>query len=389
MKRAETLKQIKPLVNYCKTGRLFEVQEWIKAGKPVSLPKQETGRRPKSPLEYAIESGNFSIVQILLEGGASTNEYDYCALEHASEKKRLDIVKLLVDFDADVSMVDIAWVFECSTVQIAEFLIRKGADVENGYPLAQVLIWDYKKVLSVYKKISRRHPKLKKQLNMALRYYCREGDLEWVSLLLKAGANPYENGLCEPNDDPHDSKRNALETAIFYGNYEVLNLTALKFRPNLKKNKALMETACLQGTLETIQLLIDKGIGFDTVSANIIQNLLEEIDIVCRIKKMSPWWSGTFKIDSERTREIIRKIHFFARKGFRWEPEDSKDITKARNSFVQLEPDYIIEFVWIMAGYGTCNLKGLAALVKPKSIQSMLNTPQKRRVERLLESMES
>jgi len=150
-----------------------------------------------------------------------------------------------------------------------------------------------------------------------------------------------------------------------------------------------METACLQGTLDTIQLLIDKGISLDTVSANIIKDLLRHIEIACIIQKMSPWWSGTFKIDSERTREIIRKIHFFARKGFRWEPEDTKDIARIRRLFLQLEPDYIIEFVWIMAGYGTCKLKDLAALVRPKSIQSMLNTPQKRRVERLLESMES
>jgi len=207
MKRAENIKQIKPLVNLCKAGKVFEAQEWIMSGKPVSLPAQKTGTRPKSPLEYAIESGNYSLVQILLDGGAATSEYDYCALEHASEKKRLDIVKLLVEFDADVSEVDIAWVFESSTSQIAEFLIRKGADVEDGYPLAQVLIWDYKNALSVYKKISRGYPKLKKQLNMALRYYCREGDLEWVSLLLKAGANPYEDGLCEPGDDPHESKR--------------------------------------------------------------------------------------------------------------------------------------------------------------------------------------
>ena len=35
MQRAETYEEIKPLIDLCKAGKLFEVQEWIASGKTV------------------------------------------------------------------------------------------------------------------------------------------------------------------------------------------------------------------------------------------------------------------------------------------------------------------------------------------------------------------
>jgi len=67
--------------------------------------------------------------------------------------------------------------------------------------------------------------------------------------------------------------------------------------------------------------------------------------------------------DFEEIREIIRKIHFFARQGRRWEPEGKKNINHVRRSFLKLKPDYIVEFIWIMAGYKKCQREDLEALV--------------------------
>jgi hypothetical protein len=45
-KRAQTQEEIKPLLELCRTGKLFEVQEWVRTGKPVNLPSvHECGRR--------------------------------------------------------------------------------------------------------------------------------------------------------------------------------------------------------------------------------------------------------------------------------------------------------------------------------------------------------
>ncbi len=68
MKRAATKEEIKPLIELCKAGRLFDVQRWIASGKPIDPPlPQPKVQRQRSPLQYAIESGFHSLVQVLLE----------------------------------------------------------------------------------------------------------------------------------------------------------------------------------------------------------------------------------------------------------------------------------------------------------------------------------
>ena len=39
MKRTETYEEIKPLIDLCKAGKLFDVQKWITSGKPVNGPR--------------------------------------------------------------------------------------------------------------------------------------------------------------------------------------------------------------------------------------------------------------------------------------------------------------------------------------------------------------
>jgi hypothetical protein len=74
VKRSKIYEEIRPLIDLCKRGDLFAVQEWIAAGKPVNPPLKESGNRLKSPLEIAIDLGFHSMVKILLEGGADINE---------------------------------------------------------------------------------------------------------------------------------------------------------------------------------------------------------------------------------------------------------------------------------------------------------------------------
>jgi len=85
---------------------------------------------------------------------------------------------------------------------------------------------------------------------MALRYHCGKGDLEWVSLLLSAGANPYENGLSKPDDKTVQiAWSNVLEIAILYKNFEIFELKKLKRKPKLKKNKEIFRSVCLRSYL--------------------------------------------------------------------------------------------------------------------------------------------
>jgi hypothetical protein len=64
-KRAQTQEEIKPLLELCRTGKLFEVQEWVRTGKPVNLPSVHEKRTKRNrPLWVAIELGFHSLVQV-------------------------------------------------------------------------------------------------------------------------------------------------------------------------------------------------------------------------------------------------------------------------------------------------------------------------------------
>ncbi|MGC8494153.1 MAG: ankyrin repeat domain-containing protein [Syntrophobacteraceae bacterium] len=136
-RHASSYDEIKPLIALCQAGRLFDVQTWISNGNPVNLPvPQEKGARKKGPLEVAIESGFHSLVQVLLEGGAETENSRYCALDHALGKKRLDLMELLIEHGAGINSVSMGSVFASWEPAIMEFFLDNGADVETGNPMA-------------------------------------------------------------------------------------------------------------------------------------------------------------------------------------------------------------------------------------------------------------
>jgi len=137
MKFASTYDEIKPLVDLCKAGKLFEVQKWIASGNPVNLPlvPGKGGARP-SPLHIAMDLGFHSLVEVLLDAGAAIGEPRYSPLEHAVWNRRVDLVKLLVGKGAKIDSIDVGTVFENWSPEMVEYFIANGADLETGNPLA-------------------------------------------------------------------------------------------------------------------------------------------------------------------------------------------------------------------------------------------------------------
>ena len=71
-RQAQSLDEIKPLVDMCRAGRLFAVQEWIAAGKPINPPPfPRRSNHARARLDIAVESGFHSLVEVLLKGGAA------------------------------------------------------------------------------------------------------------------------------------------------------------------------------------------------------------------------------------------------------------------------------------------------------------------------------
>ena len=203
----------------------------IASGKPVNPPPPPAKKaRKKYPLQVAVEKGFHSLVQILLEAGAIIQDGSFNAFEKALNEKRLDLLKLMVAHGVDINSVEMIYVFDAWDPKIIEYFIEQGADVETGYPLAEALCWKVRTALGVFKRHKDRFPSFQDQLNMALRHHCKEGNLKWVSLLLWAGADPYDKGTLSPNEepDPDGEDLNALEYAALYEHTDIFKLKQIK-----------------------------------------------------------------------------------------------------------------------------------------------------------------
>jgi ankyrin repeat protein len=379
MKRAETYEEIAPLVELCKAGKLFEVQDWIKAGKPVNPPPHVSGHRKKGPLEIAIEKGFHSLVQVLLEGGAEIDE-GLRLIEKAIDKNRLDLVELLVEHGADIHSVDMVDVFGSYQRPIMVWFVERGADIETDQPLAYALCNRVKPALGIVKKYGDSIPYIQEQVNTALRYHCREGNMRWVGLMLWAGGDPYAKGADEwGKSSCVEYEKNALELAACWGSFEVFKLKRIRLDPGMPELSELLFYACQAHKSELLEMLIEKGFdpaAHEKQGTALIQELLTSLVSSALFHSSRDFWEldsrSPRKLDNSGSREKMKMIHLLAKQGAKWLPEGRKKIGEARRSLLKMRADYTVEFVWIMAEYGASRREDLEELVRTSSMKSLM-----------------
>src|SRR5690606_9122747 len=100
------------LHDLCRGGRLYEVEKWIRAGRPLQLAEGvRTRRRQASALEIALDAGNHALVLLLLCNGYDPNLEWGCPLDHALKDRRWDLLDLLLEWGATPGDVDLGYLF--------------------------------------------------------------------------------------------------------------------------------------------------------------------------------------------------------------------------------------------------------------------------------------
>lgn len=388
--RAETYEEIKPLIDFCKAGKLFEVQKWIAAGKPVNPPVMSNrGRQSKTPLDVALDLGFHSLIEVLLDGGAFVETDDWDSPVYAAlNMRRFDIVELLIEHGGyDPAAINMKRVFDCWDPAIMEYFIEQGADVETGNPLAYALSERIRTALRILKQYQDRFPSFKEQANIALRHHCAEGNLKWVSLMLWAGADPYAPGPSEYNEEePDDEPLCALGYAAISGHPEVFKLKAIRLDPSHPVMKEVLRYAHWDKKGDLMQQLIEMGVNPND-QENGGSHALEFLLLSMGQPRFIPWGDGMQRtnIDSEESRAKLKAIHFLAKNGGKWIPTDRRSIESARKALMNLIPDYTVEVVWIMSKYNACSLADLRELIRTPAIKAHIR-PLSERIQQLLES---
>ncbi len=204
---------------WCREGMLFEVQEWLRAGKPVPL-----GRTvQESPLVLAASNGFHRLVLILLGQGLGEAQTRLdAALAASAAGGHAETCRLLLGRGAAIGAVLSASVVRCGNFETAAFLMAAGADIKTGYPLALDLVKEKEAAYAFFRRF-RRIKEVRRQGAMALRDAVGDGEEHRATRFIRAGADPrivvptlptyFDDGLDESS---------ALTDAVKSGTFRML-----------------------------------------------------------------------------------------------------------------------------------------------------------------------
>jgi len=221
------IEDAKTLLALCSSGRLYAVEEWISTGRSLQVP----AALRKTPVQVAFATGFHSLIELLLRHAPNQQTKDE-ALREAVRRRRADLIDLALTHGAEIGAVPFVDVLGTADKSVVSTFLSRGADPVTGFPFAHAIReLKAKTTLGMYLDCRRQYPqlarKLQQQADMALRQFCCDGNLKWVSLLLWAGADPRSPGpLLEHAEDEHaqdpENHTTALDEACTWGHTEIL-----------------------------------------------------------------------------------------------------------------------------------------------------------------------
>jgi hypothetical protein len=362
----------KQLLDLCRTGKLYAVEKWISDGR--SLRALAGRQKKKSPLDIAVDAGFHSLVELL-----ARNEPEQAvknkALAFAIEKRRIDLVNVLVAQGAAIRSVPLIDVLMTWDPHLIRFFLESGADAIKASPFAVAFAERIRTALRPFVDYRQAHPELEDQLqqqvDQALRYIAKENDLKWISLMLWAGANPRTPGptLFEGHEDDPDWHTTAIDEACYNGNIEILK----KFRIAAATDDLgeLVGSALISRNPDSLDYLLSLG-GDLNNKPNGGSTAMDRCLGHIRLNSIDPFRGKTPILRNEITRmmEVIKKL---AAAGARWRP-DEDHMAYVRKELYRCEPRVTVDIVKILAGKNAATKETLEELLSVPKMRMHLAT---------------
>jgi hypothetical protein len=234
------------------------------------------------------------------------------------------------------------------------FFLERGADPLAEYPFARAFHeLRAKTTLGSYLDCRRSRPdlaaRLQEQADMALRQFCQEGNLKWVSLLMWAGANPRSRGPALDDVDHIDDAEwhtTALHEACASGNVAILK----RLKPTRSDDlPSMLERAAFSAHRDILAYLLDLGAnpndrpdgGSSALEACIRHLGWEDFDRI-RYNSGAHYQTPAYKVS--KGREAIRLL---VERGAMWRPEPSS-LNDTRRILYRLEPEVTVELIGLL-----------------------------------------
>lgn len=192
---AQSPNDLEELLRLCRHGRLYDVEAWIAEGKPLQLGRGAglKGRRPLSPLQIAVETGQHSLTKLLLSNGYRLELEQASPLDAALEARRWDLFDLLPEWRADLMTTDVYTVLNTYNGELYERFYAAGYDLTRRHEMAAFLGHgaSNRPLLGFVKRHHKEDAKIQLEVNMALGSNVRKDNDRGINLCVWAGADPH------------------------------------------------------------------------------------------------------------------------------------------------------------------------------------------------------
>jgi hypothetical protein len=325
-----SIEETAELCRLCQEGMFIEVQEWVKSGKDTT-PHPDFGQ---DPLCIAAGKGFHSLVKLLCSLGSMQATLDK-ALAAAVAGGNLETAKLLLQNGASVAAVKGSDVFSSPNVEILGFCQETGIDLSTGIPLAWDLIHRSELAVKFLERWHQESEPVKDQAAIALVYHVREGNEDWVTRLIRAGASPRRRVESIDYGYNPTPRCTALEKAARDGTFKMLLRLGVRKSDDLQG--LLLET-CWGFDMAKMKHILSRGAKLNDLEnggSSVLNKCLQEMGMC-----------GHFGLyaKSKLALEAVLKL---AAMGARWVP-DTRDIYVLRCDFAYMDSDECIELAKVM-----------------------------------------
>jgi hypothetical protein len=348
----------------CREGRLYDVERWIRDGRPLQVAQGITikGRRLTSALEIALEDRNHSLVLLLLCNGYAPNLEPRCQLDLAIRSRRWDLVDMLLKWGADPQRVSLYDLFDSYNSGLWNRFEALGVDLTAGHAMAEALACHTSnKPLFGFARRRREHnPRFQRQLNIALLHHTEEENEKGVQLCLWAGADPhtpapsfrFPKELDADGEGQDEEDRflgwSAIEEACRTGNLKILE--RLGPDPDCDSFDDLYRMAKNGYVVKFLaRLALPKNPG------EVLQSHLRWLEI--------PPFGHQQSVDPLRCLFEV---------GTRWETTSPEQIARARRSLLSMSDSTFVDVMKILASANHCAPEILEAIGRTPAMRARM-----------------
>lgn len=294
-------------------------------------------------LQYGVEVGFYSQVELLLRIGQWSQNDLGNALEQAAYDERVDLLNLLLDSGAPWESVCLSHIFGTMNDDLIQRFLDLGIrfDDDDAYYYAM----EHKHarpLLRIYKQYRDKYPELEDQVAKSLVSSVREEKAHWTIMLLWAGADPMRpvpdslTGRIEEDD----YTTNAIREALLRGNQSFLETT--KITSKIKDYQAAFKDALFNYDPKILEPIL-KHLTSEQINYS-EHNSCENLEHIIRHEYWDFRWSSNKEKEQE---DMLACIRLLIDSGARWDPPDDY-LRSARKGLCSYDGRYAVQVIRLL-----------------------------------------